>query len=287
MQLQYADACRPALCSARRFSPRPLRCVERAATQRRRTRAGRGRAARDPRPDAGDRRRRLRQDDDARVAGRQTGAHRRRPAAHLAAHFLAPRRAGDAAKSRPRAAPGARLRVDPTRTAIALGRHLSRHRRAVAARVRGTNRPGRELHDPGPRRLRRLDGPGAPRAAIRDHEEPLSAERHVPRHLLAHAQQPTAARRAAAHGVPVVPAVGRRAQATVPRVCGRKASAVRARLRRPLALLVAHARRAGIGASRIGAFRPCAGRRIPRHQPPAGCDLARAQTRRPRPRGGR
>ena len=41
-----------------------------------------------------------------------------------------------------------------------LGRHLPRHRRPAAARVRRTDRPGPRLHDSRPRRLRRPHEPG-------------------------------------------------------------------------------------------------------------------------------
>ena len=80
----------------------------------------------------------------------------------------------------------------------AVGRHVSRRRRALAARVRRAHRPARVVHHPRPRRLRRPDGHRPPRPRPLRHEEPLSRQGHVPRHLFARGQQRGAARRRAA-----------------------------------------------------------------------------------------
>ena len=77
----------------------------------------------------------------------------------------------------------------------ALERHLPRHRRAAAARVRAAHRPGGDLHHPRPRRRRRPDGHGAPRDRPVGNEEALSAQGHLPGHLLARAQHARSARR--------------------------------------------------------------------------------------------
>ena len=88
-------------------------------------------------PAAGDRRRRLGQDQHAGASGGAPDRARRRSAAHPAADLLAPRGAGDGAPRRPACvARVLGLRGDAAAGA-ALGRHLPRHRRAAAARVRG------------------------------------------------------------------------------------------------------------------------------------------------------
>ena len=86
-----------------------------------------------------------------------------------------------------------------------LGRHLPRRGRPPAAHPRARHRPGARLHDHGPRRLRGPHARRAHRARPRARRLALPAEVHVPRHLLALRQRPAAARRGAAHGVPVVP----------------------------------------------------------------------------------
>ena len=73
----------------------------------------------------------------------------------------------------------------------------------------------------------------------------------------------------------------------VRRLCRGQAGAERARLRRPAALLGADDERAGARRRHRRPLRPCAGRRIPGHQPAAGVDPAGAEARRPRPHRGR
>ncbi len=146
---------------------------------------------------ARDRRRRLGQDQHARASRGPSDRARRRSAAHPAADLLAPRGAGDGAARR--AGAGARARPASRGAAgPAVGRHLPRHRRAPAARIRGADRPRRELHHPRPRRCRGPDGHGAQRHRAGDDGAALSAQGHLPLDLLAHRQQLRAACRGAA-----------------------------------------------------------------------------------------
>ena len=116
-------------------------------------------------------------------------------------------------------------------------RHLPQHRRAAAARIRGPHRPGGDLHHPRPRRRRRPDGHGAARHRPVGDEEPLSAQGHLPGHLLARAQHPRSAGAGAAGHLSLVQPVGERAEETVRRLCRSQAAAERAGLRRPAAVL--------------------------------------------------
>ncbi len=221
--------------------------------------------------------------------GRPPRARRRRPAARAAADVLAPRRARDGASRRPRAAPGARLCIDPARADLALVRHLPQRRREPAARVRAAHRSRAGLHDPRSRRRRGPARPRAPRPRLRRHEgpQPLPAEGHLPRHLLARGQQPDAVEGSAARQLPVVRRTCRRPEAPVRGLRRREAAPGGARLRRPAAVLGADDGRPDAGAARRRALRPRARRRVPGHQPAAGGDPARAEAGRPRPHGGR
>ena len=78
-------------------------------------------------------------------------------------------------------------------------------RRAPAAHPRAGHRHGARLHDHGPRRLRGPHARRAHAAGPRPRRQPLPAEGHLPRHLLALRQRPAAAGRGAAHGLPLVP----------------------------------------------------------------------------------
>ena len=90
----------------------------------------------------------------------------------------------------------------------------------------------------------------------------------------------TAARRSARQGVSVVRELGRRAEEAVRRLCRDEAAPERARLRRPAALLGAHAGRARLRGRDRRALRSHPDRRISGHQPAAGLDPARAQAER-------
>ena len=76
-------------------------------------------------------------------------------------------------------------------------------------------------------------------------------------------------------------------QAAVRRLCRGQAAAERARLRRPAALLGADGERSRPCRRYRRPLRPCAGRRIPGHQPAAILDPAGAEAGRPRADGGR
>ena len=66
-----------------------------------------------------------------------------------------------------------------------LGRHVSRHRRAAAARICRADRARPGLHDPRPRGFRRPDEPGPPRAGLLEDREPFPDQGHLPRDLFA------------------------------------------------------------------------------------------------------
>ena len=101
------------------------------------------------------------------------------------------------------------------------------------------DRPGRELHDPRPRRRRRPDGLGAPGARPGRDEEPLPAEGHLPGDLLARRQQPGAAAGVLAQRFPWCGAWEDELKGLFGAYVASQAAAARARLRRPAALLVA------------------------------------------------
>ena len=127
---------------------------------RRRARHAPGRAA------AGHRRRRLGQDQHAGAPRRPSDRQRRRSAPHPAADLLAPRRRRDDAPRRAHRAQRARRQAGVDDRRAGLGRHLPRHRRAAAARVRRADRPRPGLHHPRPRGLRRPDEPRPARARL-------------------------------------------------------------------------------------------------------------------------
>ena len=109
----------------------------------------------------------------------------------------------------------------------------------------------------------------------------------VPFDLFARRERRGAARAGARQGVSLVRELGGGTEAAVRRLCGGKAAPERARLRRPAALLGAHAGRAGFRGRDRRALRSCAGRRVSGHEPAAGDDPARAEARRTRPDRGR
>ena len=84
---------------------------------------------------------------------------------------------------------GARTEGDGAAAGADLGRHVPRHRRAAAARIRAAHRPRPGLHHPRPRGFRRPDEPRAPRARPVADREPLSRQGHLPCHLFARGQR--------------------------------------------------------------------------------------------------
>ncbi len=111
----------------------------------------------------------------------------------------------------------------------------------------------------------------------------LPRQGHLPRHLFARRECAGAARGRARRVLSVVRHVGGGAAGAVRRLCGGQAEAMRARLRRSPALLVAHDGRAGDRQRRRRPLRSCAGRRISGHQPAAGLHPHRPQAARRRP----
>ena len=66
-----------------------------------------------------------------------------------------------------------------------LGRHVSWHRRAAAARIRRADRTRSRLHHSRSRRLRRPDESRPARARFLEDRKPLSDQGHLPLHLFA------------------------------------------------------------------------------------------------------
>ncbi len=236
------DARHPIAHASRRSAGRPFPIVER------RTAPGGvpwpRRCARRPAAAAHRRRRRLGQDADAGLARGAAGARRRRPAAHPAAELFAPRGRRPAGARRPCAAPGAGLQRHAARARAAVGRHLPRRGCAAAARACRSHRAEPRLHHRRPRRQRRPARPAAPGAGSGDNAQALPDEGQLPGHLFARAQRAGTAGAGAAAALSLVQRMGRRAEDIVPCLRGRKAAPVRARLRRPAAVLAADAGRA-------------------------------------------
>ena len=255
------------------------RVAERAAAARGRARHGTPRGRRPPA--AGHRRRRIRQDQHARLPRRAPGAQRCRPAADPAAHVQPPGGGRDGASGGTAAAARTRRFGCAGRRRVSLGGHVPQRRGPPAARVRSAHRARRVLHDPRSRRCGRPDRDRAARARPRCHRAPLPGQGDVPRDLFPHGQWRNGARRGARTRLSVVHPVAGRSREAVRRLRRREAGAARARLRRPAALLGAHGRRALARARDRRALRPRARRRIPGHQPAAGLDPARDEAGRP------
>ena len=117
--------------------------------------------------------------------------------------------------------------------------------------------------------------------------KPLPDQRDVPLDLFALRQRRDADRAGHRRIVSMVLGMGDGAQGAVRSLRRSKAEAERARLRRPAALLGANGRRFRPGRRHRRPLRPCPGRRVPGHEPPAILDPAGAQARRPGPDGGR
>ena len=177
-----------------------------AAAGRRAWRVGRGavRAA------AGDRRRRLRQDQHAGPSRRPSDRQRRRSPPHPADDVFAPRRRRDDEAGRADRAQGPRRQRRRHDRRAGLGRHLPRHRRAAAARICRPDRARSRLHDPRPRGFRRPDEPGPARARLLENRKPLSDQGHLPCDLFALRQRGDAARAGAGRVVSLVRRLGRR-----------------------------------------------------------------------------
>ena len=153
-----------------------------------------------------------------------------------------------------------------------LVRHVPLDRESVDSPARRSRRARRELQRSRPRRRRRFDGRAAPRARLLESREALSAQRHVPRHLLASRQHAAAARRDARCAVSLVRRMGVAAHAALSRVRGEEAGESGARLRRPAALLARDdGRRAARGRDRRR-VRSHPRRRVSGHERPAGGD---------------
>ncbi|MGY3111716.1 hypothetical protein ACVWW7_008343 [Bradyrhizobium sp. LM6.9] len=196
--------------------------------------AWRGRWCDRGRPSAGHCRRRVRQDQHAGPPRRTSDRRRRRSAPHPLDDVLAPRRGRDGRPGRAHLAKSARREQcrDHARRAH-LGRHVSRHRRTVAARICRANRRRSFLHHPRPRGFRRPDEPGPARARIVEDREPLSGQGHVPVDLLALRQCRDGDREGAGPALSLVRRLGGRAEGPVRGLCRGQAGPARARLRRP------------------------------------------------------
>jgi DNA helicase-2/ATP-dependent DNA helicase PcrA len=203
-----------------------------------------------------------------------------------AADLLAPRRERDGAARRPPAAPG----TGPALHAAPPALPWSGTFHAIGARLlrehadRAGLSPQFTIHDRGD--AEDLMGWVRQELGCR-HGKPLPAQAHLPGHLLARSTAACRWTRCWPTHVPLVPGLGGRAEAPVPRL--RRHQAAQQVLDYDDLLLYwqqmmeepAHRR-----GDRV-ALRPRAGRRVPGHQPPAGRHPARPQARRPRRHGGR
>ena len=149
------------------------------------------------------------------------------------------------------------------------------------------HRPRARLHHSRPRRLRRPDESGSPRPRLLANRKPLPDERHLHLDLFARRQRRDAARRGAWQHFPWCADWEAELRALF-------AAYVEAKQRQHVLdyddLLLYWAQmmaEPALAADICGPFRPCPGRRISGHQPPAGLDPAGAQAQRQRPDGRR
>ena len=124
----------------------------------------------------------------------------------------------------------------------------------------------RELQRARSRRCRRFDRCGAPRPGFFACEEAVSAQRHVPCHLLASREHAAAARRDPRSAVSVVRGVGKRAHRAVSRVRREEAGEPGARLRRFAAVLARYDVRCPAGRGNRRAVRSHPRRRVSGHE---------------------
>ncbi len=238
-------------------------------------------------PLLGDRRRGLGQDQRPGAPRGASRRARRRPRGDPAADLLAARGGGNGPARGAHRAPGRRGPSATRGSEARLGGHLPQHRRAPAARIRVAHRPQPGFHHPRSRGLRRPVEPGAARTRPRRHRQALSAQEHLPRHLLRRGQHARPAGRCPAAPLSLVHRMGRPVEAPVPRLRRGEAGAARARLRRPAVVLGTDGGGGRAGRRDRRALQSCSGGRIPGHQRAAGEHRARAQARRPRRDGGR
>ena len=134
---------------------------------------------------AGDRRRRLRQDQHAGASGGASDRQQGRSAPHPADDLFAARGRRDGAPGRTHRAQGVGRQRRRHDRRSQLGRDVPRHRRATVARICRADRDRSGLHDPRPRGFGRPHEPGAARTRPVQDRTPLSDQRHLPCDLLA------------------------------------------------------------------------------------------------------
>ena len=231
--------------------------------------AGRSRAV------ARHRRRRLRQDGDARASGCGADPRRRRSEAHHAGDVLAPRRSRARPARRAAARPPSRARSRGRSDARLFG-HVPCDRRAAPARIRAAPRARSAVHHPRPRGFRGPHELGAARGRPHRDEGALSDQGDMPCDLFARRQRAGRPRPDHRQMVPL----GRGARGGSSRAVWRlrrgETASERARLRRPPALFRPDAGGAGDRRRSRRALRSSPRRRISGHQCAAGRDRARA-----------
>ena len=214
--------------------------------QSRPARGGDPRCGRHAAPSTADHRRcGHRQDQDPGPSGRGPARPRRRAGLADASDLLAPRGRRDEAPHRSPA--GESSRRGAARCHAALVGHISRRRRAVAARVRRLHRHRSGVHDPRSRGFRRPDQSRPSRAGAVRAPATLSPEGHLSGDLFVRRQYLPGTRRRPAAELSVVPRMGGRTAPAVPRLRRSEAGPAGTRLRRSAALLGAHARRPRTG----------------------------------------
>ena len=169
-----------------------------------------------------------------------------------------------------------------------LGRHLSRHRRAAAARVCRADRARSRLHDPRPRGFRRPDESGPARARALEDRKPLSRPRARASRSIRAASTPRPTSTRCWAGFPWCAGWDSRAE-------GRCSPPMSRPSRRQNVLdyddlLLYWAQMMSDAGNRRRHRRPLrsrAGRRVSGHQPAAGLDPAGAEARRARADRGR
>ena len=195
-------------------------------------------------------RRRVRQDQHARLPRGASRAAGRGSAAHPPADVLAPRGGGNGAAGRAPAASGIRRGHEAGSRRTAMGGYLPQRRRAAPAGVRRAHRLARIVLHSRPRRRRGSARDRAARARRGRDEAQVSDEGDVSRDLFARRQRRSGAGQGPGGRLSMVRSVGGRAQEALQCLRAGEAGAERSRLRRPAPVLVAHGGRARVGAGR-------------------------------------
>ncbi len=241
-----------------------LRCAQSHAAPRRHIRHAGGRQERRVGGSHADSRRRgYGQDQYVGASHGAPGGERRGSGAHSHADLHAPLRPGnDPAHAEHRGGsdggsrPGGRSQRGDAPVVVG---NLSFRGQPHTALVRQALGARSEFHRPRSRGCGGLDGRGASRIGFLGQGQALSAQGCLPRHLFLPGQHATDAEANPRRTVPVVPRVGSRPHAPVPRICGPQAKKPGAGFRRFAAVLACDDAKPHAGAELVEKFRSCAG----------------------------